>query len=679
MKFHRSRWFSPLLVSVLLAIFLIPMALSVYRESVTWDEGDHLFAGFMSLRKGEFGLNPEHPPLAKMVAALPLLGLHLKVPPSRGRFFKDEAYYDGRDLLFGNAPRYSGAQLIFRARLAMLAFPLSLGLLVFFAGREMFGRAAGLFALALLAFEPNLLAHGPFVTTDTAVSVMFVALVWTAYRFALQPTPRRVLLLGLAAGLALAAKHSGLVLVVALVPLFAGELLLRAYQRRRGAAREDSSSLKDDAGRLFGGLIAAIVIAVVILWGFYGFRYAARPAGLALSPDLAHYASPLRPIEARGIVLLGRLHLLPESWLYGLADVRLVANAMPTYLMGQVYAHGVWTYFPLVMLIKLTLGTLALLLLAVFAAARGWLRGPRELWFVLFPAAFYFLVASGSGLNIGVRHVLPCIPMLLLFVAAGAVALAQRGRGWAVAVAVLLLAHGASSVRAFPLYLPYANEAWGGSRNTWRYLSDSNVDWGQQLQQVEAWVRTHGAANDCHFAYFVTPFILPSNYGVPCSLLPTSDSSNQLDIDVPSTINGTLLISQGDLNGFEYGTRVRNPYQPLVGRTPDDLIDDGVFVFRGSFYLPDAAAIAPTQRATRALAKGDPATAVEEAHKALALTPNNFDALLILAKALTAQGNKAPAAEALQAALHRVDSEMEPSAQAFWRPQITQQLADLTR
>ncbi len=651
------------------------MTLSAYRESVTWDEGDHLFAGFMSLRTGDFGLNPEHPPLAKMVAALPLLPLSLRVPPLRGRFFKGEAYLDGRDLLFGNLPRYSGQQLIFRARCAMLVFPFTLGLLVFFLGRELFGESAGLLALALVALEPNLLAHGPFVTTDTTVSAMLVALVWTAYRYAVRPTASRLAMAGLAAGLVLAAKHSGLVLLLALVPLFAGELLLRAIERRRRPEAERQPWFRRDALHLLGGLAAIGVIALLVLWAFYGFRYAARPAGLALAPDLAHYVLPLRPVEAHGILLLARLHIFPESWLYGLADVRLVANAMPTYLFGKVYAHGIWTYFPAVMLIKLTLGTLALLVVALFAAARGWLVGARELWFVLFPAAFYFLIASGSGLNIGVRHVLPCLPLLLIFAAAGAVAVARRGRGWAAVAVLLVLAHAASSARAFPLYLPYANEAWGGAANTWRYLSDSNVDWGQQLLQVDAWVRANGAGNDCHFAYFVTPFLQPSDYGIPCALLPTFDSSDQVNIDIAPTVSGTLLVSQGDLNGFEFGTRVRNPYQPLVGRTPDAVIDDGVFVFRGTFYLPDAAAIAPTQRATRALKAGDASTAMAEAQKALAFSPGNFDALLLLAQALKAEHKPAEAAQALHTALRRVD-EMEPSAQALWRPQLAQQVAD---
>ena len=673
MKLNLTRGRTAALVVLLLAMFLVPMAISVHRESVTWDEGDHLFAGFMSLRTGDFGLNPEHPPMAKMVAALPLLPLHLRVPPPQGRMFKDESYFDGRDLLFGNEPRYSGPQLLFRARVAMMVFPLALGLLVFFAGRDMFGEPAGLLALALLAFEPNLLTHGPLITTDTAIAVMFLATVWATFRYAVRGTWQALVLAGVALGLALAAKHSGLVLLVTLVPLLAGEAGLRALERRKRNGCFDLQPLRADLLRLAAAFCAMCAIGLIVLWAFYGFRYTARPQGLALSPILSHYVRPLRPIEAHGIMLLARFHIFPESWLYGLADVRLVANVTPTYLLGRVYAHGLWRYFPVLLLIKLTLGMLALLVVAVLAAVKGWIAKPRELWYVLFPAAFYFLVAAGSGLNIGVRHILPCVPLLILFAAAGGMALARRGRAGAAITAVLLLAHAASSALAFPLYLPYANEAWGGRANAWRYLSDSNVDWGQQLPQVASWVRDNHVAQACHFAYFVTPFILPANYGVPCALLPTFDSTGEMDMDIAPRISGTLLISQGDLNGFEYGTTVRNPYQPLVGVKPYAVIDDGVFVFQGTFDLPDAAAIAPTQRAKRALAAHDPTTAVAEAHKALAFSPSNFDALIILGKALTATNDRRGAAEAFRAALARVDV-MEPSAQTLWRPQVQHDL-----
>src|SRR5215469_10422596 len=132
---------------VLVMVFAIQVVSVVRQESLTWDEGDHIFAGYMSWKTHDFGFNPEHPPLMKSLATIPLLELPLRVPPDQHRHFKDEAYFDGRDMLFGNGPAYSAETLTFRVRMAAGIVALLLALVVFFAAREMFGLGAGFLAL----------------------------------------------------------------------------------------------------------------------------------------------------------------------------------------------------------------------------------------------------------------------------------------------------------------------------------------------------------------------------------------------------------------------------------------------------------------------------------------------------------------------------------------------------
>ncbi len=124
----------------------------------------------MSWKTGDFGLNPEHPPLVKMLAALPLLSMDLKVPPLQGREFKHEAFLNGKDFVFGN----DADKLLFRARMTASVLTVLLAVLVFLAAREMFGTVAGFVALTLLVFDPNLLAHGAYVTTDAGLSCFLV-------------------------------------------------------------------------------------------------------------------------------------------------------------------------------------------------------------------------------------------------------------------------------------------------------------------------------------------------------------------------------------------------------------------------------------------------------------------------------------------------------------------------
>ncbi len=582
-------------VFLLLVVFALEMVTTVRQESLTWDEGDHIFSGYMSWKTHDYGYNPEHPPLVKMLATIPLLGLPLYVPPDQHRYFKTEAYLDGRDMLFGNGPKYSAESLTFRARMFSGVISLVLALLVFSAAAEMFGLAAGFLALTLLVFEPNVLAHSALVTTDAAASCFFLAAIYAFYRYCRQASMARLLVAGFAAGLALAAKHSTVLLLPMLALLAGCEVAFRF----NGEAREKR------ALRMVGALAGITVVALVVLWAFYGFRYNARPDGLRLDPSLAEYVLPLRPIEARGILFLAQWQILPESYLYGLADVRSMANGMPSYFFGKVYAHGIWYYFPAVIAIKSTIAFMALLAIAVAAIVVGRFRRWREILFLTIPPGLYLLVAMTSHLNIGARHILPVWVFLGVFVAGGAWAWIQpavdaRGwnRRWSYAVGGLLLLHIVSSVSVYPNYMAYANELWGGPSQTYKYLTDSNTDWAQQLIAVKRYTDRHGI-KDCWFAYFADPFLRAEDYGIPCKPLPTPDSfSANVPRPVTVEIAGPVLISAGTLNGFEYGSSVLNPYREFEKLKPDASIADGVLVFEGTFRIPLASALSHVQRST---------------------------------------------------------------------------------
>jgi hypothetical protein len=155
---------------VLLTVLAFQLAWTARRNSITWDEDDQIYAGYMSLRHGDFGLNPEHPPLVKQLAAVPLLPMTLKMPPLEGREFKHEAFLGGQDFIFRN----DAETVLFRARMAAALLTILLATLIFFAAREMFGAGAGLVALALFVFDPNVLAHGAVVGTDMGLSLLHV-------------------------------------------------------------------------------------------------------------------------------------------------------------------------------------------------------------------------------------------------------------------------------------------------------------------------------------------------------------------------------------------------------------------------------------------------------------------------------------------------------------------------
>lgn len=675
----RNRLWLSLTVAALILILWAQMLHSIRGQSLTWDEGDHIFAGYESWKTHDFGFNPEHPPLLKMIATLPLLPLELRVPPNQHRFFKMESYLDGRELLFRNGPasggHYNAGTLIFRARLFASIFTLIAALLVFLGTTEMFSLTAGLIALILFCFEPNLVAHGAYVTTDMAAACTFFATVYAFWRWTQRPTPARLIVIGLAAGIALSSKHSTILLAPMLILLAAGAL---HSQRRTQQAQTTNPRLT--IARTTGALAVITLIAVAVLWAVYGFRYSARPAGLALSPSLTNYVKPLAPHEARGILFFARLHLLPESWLYGLADVRRVANGYPSFLLGRVYPHGTWFYFPVLFVIKSTLAMLALLAFTLYALARRWLRFSLELYFVLVPPILYFLVSMGSHLNIGARHILPVFLFCCVIAGAGVAALIstpptpKSRERWTLTIMALLIFHIASTLHASPNYLTYSNETWGGPSKTYLYLSDSNADWAQQLIAVSGFLRTNNI-HDCYFAYFATPIILPADYGIPCKLLPTFDSyGTNTYLDTPTVISGTVLISAGDLNGFEFGSKVLNPYESFRTLEPNAIIQNGVLVYQGTYSIPLAASLAYVDRSADALKAHNIPAAITEAQQAEQLAPGDVQPEFALGDALFAAGRTAEARTAYLRATPKLET-MEPASREMWRGILADKLA----
>ncbi len=561
-------------VTFLLLLIFAQLVFSVHQESMSWDEGDHLFSGYMSLKHGDFGLNPEHPPLVKFVAALPLLPMQLQVPKLQNRNFKVEAFLDGKEFAANNI----GKNTLFRARLAASVFSLALALLIFFAAREMFGTLAGFISLTLIAFDPNVLANGAFVTTDVGVSCCMLASIYAFYRYAKIPTPRRLVVAGLATGLALGAKHTG-------VLLFPMMLLLAIFEIFRKKPDGEKGDWQKDALRWTAALAAITLIAGVVLWGMYGFRYQARPAGLSLNPPMDQYLQRLsKPSERYVLGKAAAWHLLPESYLYGMADVQMVADFYTSYFFGKVYPHGVWFYFPGVIAVKSTLPLLILLVATIWAMATRRFKQWREIIFLTIPAVFYLAVAMSAHMNIGVRHILPMYVLLYLLVGGGAAALISKNSRWAYVVVVLVLWQTVGTARLFPNYMAFANELWGGPANTHKYLSDANVDWAQQLIATRKYLDQNGI-KDCWFVYFAGGVIDLPSYGIPCKLLPNVETLWWVDqpTNVPESIDGTVLVSAGDLAGMEFGPPPLNPYEQFKSLQPIAVIQYGIFVFKGTF------------------------------------------------------------------------------------------------
>lgn len=439
--------------AALVACFVVLALRHVDGQDVTYDEGFRFGAGRTILRQGTWeAVDLPHPPLSYYVSSLPLLPMEDE-PSAR----------DPRQLLL--------------CRLASLfAFGLPLLLTVRAWADRLYGPWAGLLALALAAFSPTLLAHAPLITPDVplaATGLLTLYLYWRA------GPDGRVWPWGVALGLTLLTKVSGVLFVAALA------LLELARARERGLAR----ALR----RLF----AALALAWLVLNLGYGFvslfDAQGKAAVLAKVPPLpglrlaARAAAPFFPLPYLRCV--GRqAQTGMEGW--------------PIYLLGEVRMGGWWYYYLVALAVKETLPSLVLLAAAL--ASLLWLRpSPRDEPVLLLPALLFFAFFSLGRVQIGIRYVLPALPLLFVF-AARVLRLPWAARPtFKAALPALLACHAVASVRGGPDYIAYFNELAGGPAGGWRYLGDSNLDWGQNRSLAKEYAHRTGAAFE--------PLVVPSH------------------------------------------------------------------------------------------------------------------------------------------------------------------------
>jgi hypothetical protein len=635
-------------VAGLILLFAVHLALISRANTITWDEPDHIYSGYMSWH-GDFGLNPEHPPLVKFVATMPLLPMQLNVPELQDRPYRLQAVLGGRDFIFHN----DADKMVFRAQMAASIFTLLLLVIAFLAAQEMFGTGAGFLALGLLVFDPTLLAHGALVTTDAAQSCFLLASIYAFYRYVRLPSAGRLTITGFAVGLALASKHST-VLVFPMLLILAGIEIFRRQSSDSGS----QLSVGRRAARYAKALVIIGLMSLAILWAAYGFRYAARGNGLQLNPPMeAQLAKVPSPTQAKVLHEFARFHLLPESYIYGFAHVLFSADDFNSYLFGKSYPHAVWFYFPVAMLVKSSLTFLILLAISVWVIASGRLQKRREVLFLLIPPLIYLAVSMKSGMNIGIRHILPVYIFLVILIAGAVSVLTRNSRRWRYVVVLLLVFQAISVTRAFPNCIGYANEAFGGPKNVWKYVSDSSADWAQQLHAVKRYTDEHYMRN-CWFVYFGTGVIDYDYYKIPCKLLPTIESIWLGTLsDATPAIDGPVFVSAVNLTGFEFGPPPLNPYEQFKTLKAADAIDSSVFVYEGRFEIPLAAALAHAQKADVFVAGKRLPEALQEAQQAVALAPDSAEVNAQMGNVLDALGRRDEArayyATALRLALTR--------------------------
>ena len=627
------------LLAALAALMIAQMWMSDLRLSVTSDEIDHLQAGYRYVTCHDFGWNPEHPPLVKMVAALPLLFMQVNDPIGGACGLPDNRgidFHAGHDFVFANREAVLTA-----ARFATSIFAVGLLIVCWLLAKKLFGRTVAIVSAILIAFEPTILGHGALVTTDVAAAFGFVLAVYATCCYLEKPDWRRAVLLGLSVGLALCLKHSTVLLAIIIPLLLMADVLWTQRTERAHRFVRHAATL---------GVV--LLVAVASVWASYGFHYSGRPGDAAIWPLEKQWEQVRGFVPTKLIPELMTYRMFPEAYLVGLRDVTTVSElGRPGFLLGHSYFGGRWAYFPVAALIKLTLPFLLLLLASAFAFG-FWRSHLRELCFLAFPVAVVLAFALASGINIGFRHVLPIIPFLAIFGAAGTWSLLGTHRWQKYALAGLLLVHAGSSLHSFPNYLSYGNEAWGGPANTYKYLADSNVDWGQAQKMAKDYIaQAHPEA--CFFLQAYNE--RSSDYGIPCG------SITEMEDEVPpETFTGTLIVSSSVVDGilsFDGGVRASRIFRHLTPTAK--LGGSALLVYEGTFDLR------PLVSATLVRRNVDPSFTPQEkmarARWAAEIDPNNPDAYMIMCNWSKRFGDTAAAETECNAGLRLILSDRESS------------------
>lgn len=625
---RKGKYFFFLVSSVLFSAFAYQLYYHAIETSATVDEPFHILAGHRHWQCGDFGINPEHPPLLKLLAAAPLNFRELSEPPwdcGSKLTPKFDGFSYGSTFLVDNG--VDG--VLIQTRLASSLMAMLLALLVFVAAWEMFGWWEALTALLIVAFEPNLIARGSMVMTDMALSATAFAAVYALYRFGKEPSRLRFFVTGLAFGLMLAAKHSAVIFIAILYVLVIAEALLF----RKPETRVVQSILRRSAA--FAGMF---LTGLMVLWSFYGFNYRAVPNETAATIAVAEYIKEngrpesIGSFPARVTEAISDTHLFPESYVLGMADV-IAWGSRNTVIFGRNYPNGKWFYFPVAFVVKTSLALLFLLPLGLIFLLFN--REKRlEGMYLIVPAMVFFVVAANSNFTTGVRHILPVYGFLIILASAGAIWTIRKFTVFRYVLVASLVFSASATVRTAPYYLAFSNDIWGGYENTYRVLTGSDNDTGQSIKFVNEFLARENIGG-CWIAAWVHPEMILSVQ--PCRPMPAGlrimVSRNATD-PVPPVIEGTVILSANELP-----PRGGDEYVPIAQSEPIAVIGGNMFVYRGRFEIPLAAAISRVQRSNHFLRVGDVDQALSEGRQAVELAPNDPRPHLALGLALARAGH----------------------------------------
>lgn len=522
-------------VTAIMIFFTAVSLLNAKNDSATFDEVAHIPAGYSYITQHDMRLNPEHPPLLKDLIGIPLSFLNLNFDTNNqfwsgeglNRIWDDGQWEAGKYLLYGagNNPE----QILFWARLPIILISILLGLFLFKWGKELAGTLAGLFVLTLYAFDPNILGHNHYVTTDIGIAAFLTFAFYYILKFVKNPSWKNVCLAGFFLGLVNLTKFSSLMAypILALVILFYPLVKKISHDK----AEDSKISLRLKAFfAYFGKGLVILTLSMMVVWVGYAANTYKMPKDVI--DRQINFSFPKSDPNKLSLYTNQALSAINSSdimrpmaeYSLGVAMVfKRVAGGNGTYFLQNVSSKASPIYFPFVFLIKETIPLLALITFSIFYTGIQILKSSKkelvktrfkkflqtsviEYTLLAFIILYSFLSITGN-LNIGLRHLFPIIPFIYLLVTKKLFDFI-RTKHWTAKhqlyIALLAISIWIMSIAVFsyPGYVSYFNEAAGGSKNGFRYVTDSNTDWGQDLGRLRDFSNKNPQIDKIRVDYF---------------------------------------------------------------------------------------------------------------------------------------------------------------------------------
>ena len=552
------------MAGAILLVMAVNLLSVLSRKSITTDEIVLIPSAYYHWVDNDVHLIGQHPPLCKLLAGLPLLFLQPnewkpdKIDPA-GPSDQHEWDYVQH---FWQDNREKFETISFWSRIPVIALTLALGALLFVFARELLGARAATLAVALFALEPTILAHGRIVQTDIPAAFGLLLTTFAIWRYLRVPGWKNACFLGVAAAIALLAKFS----MLAVVPVIGGVLAVLFF--RPGTRR--LSLIRDAA-------MAAVVFMVLVQAAYFFHNRALTPGDLKWISD----TFPESRHSVTMVVHLAR-RLLPTDMVMGVFwQLHHTRVGHPAGLLGMHSNYGWWYYFPVAFCFKTTIPFLVLSLVSIVWVAQRLLRKCERHWLALLvPFLLYTVLMLRSPIDIGIRYYLPgYMPLIILSAALLDFLLRHRLAVSRYAAIIALGWMGLEAARTYPHYIPYLNQL-AFSRPHWWYLSDSNVECGDDSKALASWLKGHGESRvrGMLLGCFATLDFYQVNYVDAIGI--SNEPAPRYTALGASFLNGST-VPPYDVDGHRVSEETRvNTFDSYRHRKPEAIIGNSIYVYR---------------------------------------------------------------------------------------------------